>query len=452
MTINLSIFKEYDIRGTYPSEISPYDAVKIGNAFSQFLNRLHHTSAPNILIGRDTRASSDILRQNLVEGIIAAGGNCFDLGVATSPQLVFSALTRVKAHGGVMITASHNPASFNGFKFAIPKVGWIGMRNGMNKIMKFALRKKSLAKKELGAISMVQGDADRYIRRLHQIVPQIGSVRTLIDAAGGAASFLLPKLLAKYPLVYKPLFFNPDPTFRSHPANPLSPEVDKIMAEEARRGKYQMGAAFDGDADRVAFFDERGKRIRADIIFAILAREALKKRSAKNFLFELTHSRFLQPFIESYGGRLYTSRVGRTFVPEEMARHRAALAGETSAHIYHRELFNIDCGLLTMLKMLRVVSKSSQPISQIVKSLSTSAFDQLAMPVKNSENALRKVEKRYKPHIISRLDGVSVQFSSYWFNIRMSNTESLARLTIDADSSSELDLRVREIKDLIGAK
>ncbi|MBI4135102.1 MAG: hypothetical protein HY471_03290 [Candidatus Sungbacteria bacterium] len=451
MPLRRAVFKDYDIRGIYPTEISYQDAAKVGNAFVRFLIHRYRIGSPNVFIGRDIRASSDILRQSLIEGIIAAGGNCFDTGIATSPQLAYSTLTQQAAHGGIMITASHNSAEYNGFKFALPGIGWIGMQNGMREIMKYALQKKILAKRNLGKVALIQGEPDRYIRRLHQIVPRILPLRAAIDAAAGVASLMLPRVLAQYPLVYKPLFFAPDPSFRVHSPNPLSPEVDALMIEEAENGTYHISAAFDDDVDRVAFFDEHGARIRADIIFAILVREMLEEHKAKDFVFELTHSRFLAPFVESYGGRLYTSRVGRTHVPHEMIQRKAALAGETSTHLYHREIFNTDCALLTMLKVFRAVSRLAKPLSQVVKNISNSSFTQVTMNVQNPRIVVEKVEKKYASHVISTLDGISVQFPTYWFNMRMSNTERLIRLTVDADSPSELKARIQEIKYLIGA-
>lgn len=451
MRINPSIFKGYDIRGVYPAELTPNAACRIGGAFVEFLKKKRKASRPTVVLGRDARASSDTLRQNLVDGILTAGGDCFDLSITTSPHLAFATVTMPRVDGGVMITASHSPAEYNGFKFALPKLGWIGKPEGLDAIQAYASKKLTTSKR-VGSLHDAEKNSQLYIKEIHKRVPSLPEVRAVIDAAGGSTTFLLPKLLVNYSLFYKPLFFTPDPTFAEHTPNPLMPEVDALMKIEVTKGKFHIGVAFDGDGDRISFFDERGKRIRTDVILALLAREELKQKKHCAFVYEITHSRSLRPFIEAHGGSLSVTKVGRTNIPREMERTGAILAGETSAHLFHGDFYNIDSGLLSMMKVFQMVGSLHQPLSEAVKTVSTSTFHQIPLPIQNPKRALRIIEKQYQKHIISRLDGVSVQFPSYWFNMRMSNTEPLVRLTIDADSSSEFETRVKEIKGLIGAK
>ncbi|MBI2054489.1 MAG: hypothetical protein HYT39_00080 [Candidatus Sungbacteria bacterium] len=447
--MNPAIFRDYDVRGVYPNDLTPEAAKRIGYAFAKFVSQKSRTRHPNLLIARDTRASSDILRQNLIEGVLSYGAHVHDMGIATTPQFYFSVETRPDMDGAVIITASHNPPEYNGFKFVLAKHGEIGAEEGLNQVKKFVLAGKFKHKPYLGGINLLTREKERYLKALKRLVPKIEPLRALIDAGGGTVSFMLPELLSHYPIFYKPLFFNPDPMFAGHIPNPLSPEVEKIMVHESKRGNYRIGMSFDGDGDRVSFFDERGKRIRDDIIFALLASEALTGRRGLNFVFELTQSRFLGPYIAAHGGILHTSKVGGVHVRSKMKEAKAVLGGEISAHIYHGDMHNIDSGLLTMLKVLRLVSSFKKPLSQIVGSVSRSTFHQFEIRLKNPARVLKILERKHKKHISSKLDGLSVQYPSWWFNIRMSRTEPILRLTIEADTEHEMQSRWREIEKLV---
>lgn len=447
--MNPAIFRNYDVRGVYPGDLTPEAAKRIGYAFAKFVSQKLHSKYPNILIARDIRASSDILRQNLIEGILSYGAHVHDMGIATTPQFYFSAQTRPDIDGAVIITASHNPPEYNGFKFVLAKHGEIGATEGLNQVKKFALTKKSAEKHHLGRINLLTKERERYLKTLKRLVPKIEPLRVLVDAGGGTASFLLPELLSQYQIFYKPLFFNPDPMFSGHIPNPLSSKVEELMTRESKKGNYRVGMSFDGDGDRISFFDEKGKRIRDDIIFALLASEALTDHKGLNFVFELTQSRFLGPYIAAHGGTLHTSKVGGVHVRRKMKEVKAVLGGEISAHIYHGDMYNIDSGLLTMLRVLRLVSGLKKPLSQVVGSISRSTFRQFELRLKNPARALKAVEQKYKKHISSKLDGLSVQYLSWWFNIRMSRTEPMLRLTIEAETEHEMRLRWREIEKLV---
>ncbi|MBI3627319.1 MAG: hypothetical protein HY220_01030 [Candidatus Sungbacteria bacterium] len=443
MQVNPAIFRSYDIRGIYPDELSPEAAKMIGIGYAEFLRRVTKHSHPTVLVGRDTRFSSDTLHQKLVEGLIRNGAAVVDIGIGTTPELYFLTLTRHGIEGGIMITASHNQPEYNGFKFLLSRLGDIGLKNGLQRIRKFGEKKLRVGIR-IGKVKSI-AEQDRYLSKLRSFVPKIPQIRVLVNAAGGATSFLLPSLLGSYPVVYKPIFFDPDPTFEHHPPNPLLEGVETNMKLEMKSTKFHLGVCFDGDGDRVSFFDEKGNRIRADIVFALLARESLEKHRGRRFAFELTHAKFLRPFIETYGGELIDTKVGRIDIRRVMTESQAVLGGETSAHVYHQELQNIDSALLTMLKMFRVVGKLSRPISEVVSGISSSSFLQKAILVNHQKSVIQKFANTYKNSTRSMLDGVTVQYPTWWFNIRASNTESLVRLTLETGSGAESASRLKSL-------
>ena len=450
MRINPAIFRAYDIRGRYPKEVNLDVAVLVGRGFALFVKEKMSVSRPTILLGRDLRFSSDALRKGFIEGAIQSGADCIDLGVTTTPEAIYIIATHQRAHAGAMITASHNPAEYNGFKFYLRGGEEIGLLNGLKRIRALAEKYKQEKFLPMGQIKRGEADGARYVRRLHQLVPALPPLRVLIDAAGGAAGTILPKVLSRYRLFYRPLFFDPDPHFSRHHPNPLDEDVATMMKRELQKGSFDLGVSFDGDGDRAEFFDENGAPIRSDIIFALLAAAELKKKQKKNFVFELTHARFLGPFIEAYGGQLFVSKVGGVSVRRTMREKKAILGGELSGHIYHGDIANVDSAIYTMLRLITLLGRAGESLSRLVGNFRRSAFRQFSVKHKAPQDALKRILAHYKAHVVSRLDGVTVQYPSWWFNIRMSNTEPLLRLTIETDTDSELKEAEREIKKIIG--
>ena len=453
MRINRKIFHAYDVRGIYPDEIDALIARQLGAGYAEFARRKFGAASPRIFVARDVRVSSEILRQGLIEGLIGAGADCIDLGITTEPQAIFAVATTKRAEAAIMITASHNPPQYNGFKFYLRGGIEIGLEGGLLEVAELAERPALVRKavKNIGTLEYDPGEVVRYIKRLHQLMPKLEALRVVIDAAGGSAGFLLPRLLERYPIFYKPLNFQPDGTFRRHSPNPLNPAVADLMQRELTDGRYQLGVAFDGDGDRAIFFDELGRRIRNDVIFALLAAEDLERRKGSRFVFELVHSRVLGLFLEAYGGKLYQSPVGGVYIQKEMERRRARLGGELSGHIYHQELQNIDSGLYTMLRVFHLVAALHQPVSQVIQHLQASAFSQKSIPASRPQKILKIIERKYLPRIVSRLDGLTVQYPDWWFNIRASNTEPIVRLTIEAETEDVLKAHQREIESLINS-
>jgi len=449
MQINPSIFREYDIRGVFPKDINTDTARAVGKGFALFLNQRFKTSHPSVLLGRDLRASSEPLRRGFIDGFIQNGGDVLDMGIATTPQLIYTVAAHKKAHGGAMITASHNPAEYNGFKLYARGGIEIGLKNGLLRIRKIAQNESLNKNLRVGDVVDAKHDAERYVKQLLRLIPEIQPLRVLVDIGGGAVGGILPELLSRYKLFYKPLHFSPDPYFSDRSPNPLDEGVSRSMKKEMANGRFNLGVAFDGDGDRVVFFDECGNRITNDRIFAILAAGVLDKKPKSKFVFELTHEMFLPHFISAHGGTFKESKVGGVFVRKAMAKLGAELGGETSGHIYHRELFNVDSAIHTMLRVLCLLGESGRRISDMLADLPRSTLGQFAVRGVPYIEAARRLESKFRSCISSKLDGVTVQFPGWWFNIRASNTESVLRVTIETRSPEELERRFREINRAI---
>lgn len=447
MRINPAIFRAYDVRGVYPEEFDAETAKLLGFGFTSFIRKKSKLKKPILLIGRDIRASSDEIKRSFVEGVIRNGGDCIDLGVTTTPETMFIVAADKEADGGVMVTASHNPAEYNGIKFYLRGGEEVGLANGLKQIA--ALSRLSVDAKKLGQVTLRRDSVNLYIKRLHSLIPSLPSQKVLIDAAGGSTSMLLPELLSHYKIYYKPLFFTPDPFFKKHLPNPLDGKVSANMKLEMEKSKYNMGVAFDGDGDRAIFFDEKGNKVRPDRAFALIAAHELKKKKNLSFVFELTHSRSLRPFIETYGGKLFDSRVGVVSIRKEMQKQNASLGGELSGHVYHRSLFNVDSALYTMLLMIKIVGESERPLSRMLDDIPDSEFKQYSIKVEKPKDVILRVIRHFKNHVISRLDGVTIGFEGSWFNVRMSNTEPLIRVTIEADTSDLLEKAETEIDSFL---
>lgn len=447
MRINPAIFRGYDIRAIVPRDLDAEGASQIGRAFAEFVRQKSKEKTPTILVARDFRPLSEYLRQPFIEGIISTGANCIDLGFATSPMFYFSVYKSKEISGGAMITASHNPGPYSGFKFVLRSLGNIGEHNGLLSIRRLSQKKKAPGL-HIGTISFPKDPRNQYIAFLEKHIPYIENIKTLIDAGGGSTALLLPELLRHYNFAYKPLFFDSNPLVSHHGPNSLDPKIDAIIEREYKRSAFDIGVVFDSDGDRASFFDERGTRIRSDIIFAMLARDILKKKKGASFVFDATYPKYLPSFIEAHGGTLIISKVGRIYVPKKVREARAMLGGEESGHIYHSEADALDSALLTMLKIFKIVSESRDAASQLVKDISTAPYIQVSFPVKNAK-VLKAIEMKYHSHIASRLDGVTCEFPSWRFNVRLSNTEPIIKATVEADSPDELKKRVKELSRLI---
>lgn len=451
MKINPNIFKAYDIRGKYPSELNEEIAEKIGEAAGAYFLQKGHKPRPDILICEDLRQSSRPLKESLVKGLIGRGINILDGGIGTTPFFYFL-LSKVKPDGGIMVTASHNPAEYNGFKLQDKNLHTISLGSGLETIQRYLEQKKTKPSKVPGEIEKLPDFSEEYLEFVSKGI-KIEPLRVVIDAAGGAETLFIRRLLARFPQIsYKPLFFESDGTFRKHSPNPLLPESQQFIRAELGKGGFRFGVLFDGDSDRIIFFDEKGDPVRADFIFALMAEKLLKKEKGAMFVVTLNVSKSVRERIKKLGGKVKLSPQGYPYLQALMRRHRALAGVELSGHYHFEKTFFRDSTLLPFLLVAQYLSKAKEPLSQAVKNIQQYiTSSEIAFPVADKRAVIEKVKKAYAATDakLSFLDGITFEFPDWWFNLRAANTESVVRLSLEAKNQDLFDEKMKEIKAIL---
>jgi len=441
----VSIFKAYDIRGVVPSQLDADAAYRIGRGIARYIG------APSLAVGRDARPSSPELFEALVRGVTDEGTDVVDLGLVCTPMLYF-AVDHLGSGGGIMLTASHNPAQYNGFKVCREHAIPIGEASGLKEIERLSQTVAAAAAAELrGGVRRVDVRAD-YVDHVLAVGGGRPRFTVAIDCGNGMASVGLEPLLAELDLEVERLYFEPDCSFPNHEADPLKLENLRDVCEAVKRSGADFGVAFDGDADRAVFVDEAGEPISSDLITALLARRALRRHPGGIVLYDLRSSRVTAEEIKAAGGIPQMCRVGHSFVKAQMREVGAVFAGELSGHFYFRfsPTLVADDGIAAFMALLDVLAVEGQPLSKLVAPLRRySASGEINRRVENIPGILSAIEAEHAGAAeISHLDGLLVRYPDWWFNLRPSNTEPVLRLNLEADSEA----RMVELRDSLLAR
>jgi phosphomannomutase len=430
----MPLFKAYDVRGIVPDELNDDIAYRIGRAAVEFLG------AKRLLVGRDMRESSGPLSKALCDGITDAGADVVWIGQCVSPMVYFG-VGKFRYEGGIMVTASHNPAEYNGMKFCREDAIPIGSNSGLQDIEK---RAEALAQStQVGSIErkgklIEKGILDDYIAHVLHFARDIKPMRLVIDTGNGMAGKVLTALIPKLPIQVKRLYFEPDGSFPNHEADPLKDENIMDLQKAVLAEKADLGIAFDGDGDRVAFVDENAKRVPSDLISALIAQEILTQTKAP-VVYDLRSSWVAREEILKYGGTPVESRVGHSFIKSVMRKHNAVFGGEVSGHYYFKDNWFADNADIAWLKVLNVLSRENKPFSEVVRPLRRYyATGEINFHVEDKEAMLEKLREIYKGGEISEMDGVTVRFQEWWFNVRPSNTEPVLRLNLEAKTEDRM--------------
>lgn len=435
--ISPEIFKAYDIRGIYPSQLNEETAEKIGKAVAVF------SKAKTALVARDVRLSSKSLSECLIKGLSKQGVNVIDLGLCSTAQLYFASGI-LPNDIAVIVTASHNPKEYNGFK--ICKKGAIALSGptGIFKIRDLVLQGSFSTASKKGIV--LQKD---FLKEYQEFfMEKTGSFpfKVVIDTANSVGLFDA-RILEKICTVI-PLFFELDGSFPNHIGNPLNYETLKPLQKKVIKEKADLGIAFDGDADRVSFIDEKGKLVPNDIITALLARFFPKE----SVLFDARSTKQIESEIKKFSGNPVRCRIGHVFIKEKMREINAAFAGELSGHYYYRQLFFAESPLQTILLMLKLLKQEKKSLSELSKTMQKFfQSGEINSTVKNQKSKMLELEKHYSKQSakISYLDGITIEFPDWWCNIRSSNTEPLLRLNLEADSKKLMKTKTEEVLKLI---
>ncbi|MCZ7644720.1 MAG: phosphomannomutase/phosphoglucomutase [Planctomycetota bacterium] len=443
-------FKSYDVRGIVPDQLTTGDAYRIGKATAAYLK------ARTLAVGRDARLSSPDLAAALMAGIAAAGCDALDLGMGPTPITYFAAghLGKAKCGGAIQVTASHNPAEYGGFKFT--KAGALPMSydQGLDEVEKlFAKDLPPLAKKP-GAIRKLNL-WPKYVAHCRRFaaLDKKRKLKLAIDCGNGVMGAILPALLKGLPLTAKQLYWKPDGRFPNHEANPLKLENLADLRAAVVKGKCDLGVAFDGDGDRVAFVDEKGEPVPGDLAGALMAQSLLKQTGAGTVLYDVRASRAFAKAVEEAGGTALETRVGHSHIKAGLREHKALMAAELSGHYYFRDFFYSDSGETAFFLVLALLSQSGKPASELVAPLQRFHHTgEINFHVRDADRTLAAVETHFKDRVKTRstTDGLSMDLGPWWFNLRKSNTEPVVRLNLESlNSRAEMEAARGEVVGII---
>lgn len=440
------IFKAYDVRGIYPTQLNEEQARKIGLAFRHVLDAEDFACGNTIIVSRDMRSHSVPLQQALIEGLRASGLDVLDIGLATTPMSYF-AVGHLKAAGGVQVTASHNPAAYNGLKFSKHGARPVSGDHGIPLIEKQVMTNDLPVAAEAGSYAQTSVAADYEAFLLSFLNKPTGAKRlkVVVDAANGMGT-IYQGILEKLGIELIPLYFELDGTFPNHEANPLKLENLEDLAHAVREHGADLGVSFDGDADRSAFVDEKGVPVGNDISTALIAGELLADHPGSAIVYDLRSSRAVAEHITACGGEPIRERVGHSFIKATLRQKDGIFGGELAGHYYFRDTFTADNALLAVIKILNLIWKEQRPFSEIVAPLLRYAkSEETNFQVEDKQGKMDLLEKKYADGRIDHLDGITIQYDDWWFNVRPSNTEPYLRLVAEAKTQELLDRHLKEL-------
>jgi phosphomannomutase len=447
-TIQPGIFKAYDIRGLYPGELDAEVFRRIGRAFVDYLG------ARRIAVGRDCRLSSPELAAGFVAGARAQGAAVTDIGVASTDMLYYY-VARHDLEGGAIVTASHNPKQWNGVKMvrrgALALSGDAGIREIREWVTAGRYADPAPARAEL-ASAVVSDDYARHCLSFVD-VSRIPRLKIVLDTANGMGAVGVQAIFGQLPLETIRLFFDLDGSFPNHPADPLVEENRRDLVARVLQERADLGIAWDGDADRCFFVDDTGAYVPGDFVTAVLGEAFAAREPGARIVYDVRASRAVPDYVRARGGVPLINRVGHAFIKKRMRDEGAVFGGEVSGHFYFRENWFADNGMIPALLVLERIGREGKRLSQILAPLRERYHisGEINSEVADVARALARVEERYQDARISKLDGISVDYDDWHFNVRPSNTEPLVRLNLEAATASEMERRRDEVLALVRA-
>jgi len=444
-----TIFRKYDIRGVYPKQINKEAVYKICFGFLEFVKDFYNLKNPKIVIGCDIRESSSELKQAAVDALMDGGAEVVDIELCSTP-LNYFANWRLKADASIMITASHNPKQYNGIKFSLRNVvapAEIGM---LNKIRELALR-GDFQKNKTGKL-VKKNILKEYIFFLKEKIDGIdlSDFKIAVDCGNGMVGPEFKKFAQKFGFQYKGLFMEPDSRFPNHEPNPLDKEAIKPLQELMSQEKFDLGVIFDGDGDRLGIFNSKGELIKNDFLIGLFAQYFVLGLKNKKIVSDARISRGVREEIKKLGGEILKSPVGYPNVRRIMRQENCFFAGELSGHFFWQDFSFVESALLSLVRLLKVLKQTKNSLEQLVEPFSKYfSSGEMNFEIENKEEKIKEIEKIYQDGEISHLDGLTVEYPNWWFNLRMSGTEPLMRLIVEANTKELLDEKVGELTKII---
>ena len=441
------MFKAYDVRGLHGTEIDEEGAYAVGRAY------VEHFEPRVIAVGRDMRISAPSMTAAVIEGAADGGADVLDLGMVGT-EMIYYAVGELGLDGGVCVTASHNPKEYTGMKIVRRGALPVGGDSGLDDVRRRAeagfapvTRRGDVRSEDVWA-----GYVDAVLSFVD--IDAVGPLKVVVDAANGMAGMMLPPVLERLPRVeVVACNFEPDGSFPNHEPNPLLPENREFVVARTRAEGADLGVAYDGDADRCFFVDDTGEFVPGDFVTALLAESILAREPGGKVIYDVRASWAVPRTIEAAGGVPLVNRVGHAFIKHRMRKEGAVFAGEVSAHYYFRDFSQADTGVVPFLLVLQLLSRDGRKLSEILDPYRSRYFltGEINTPVADVALKLQELKERYAADggVVTHLDGISVDFDDWHFNVRPSNTEPLLRLNLEALDEATMIARRDEVLDLI---
>jgi len=441
--IDPGIFKAYDVRGIYPEQIDEEVSYRVGRAFVTFLGE------EKVVTGRDMRLSSPQLSQAFIEGATDQGADVTDIGLCSTDMLYFA--SGVLDRPGAMFTASHNPKEYNGLKLCRRKAGPISSDTGILDIKELVTAGEFATPASKGRVEE-KDLLPRYVNHVLGFIDlsALRPLKVVADAGNGMGGLILPALFERLPCELVPHCFELDGSFPDHQPDPINPENIALLSRWVLKDGGDMGMAFDGDADRVFLVDDRGEPVSGSLTTAMVARRILQTHPGEKIIYNCINSWVVPETIRSCGGIPVRERVGHSFIKQTMAETGAIFAGEHSGHYYFRDNFRADSGLIASVFVLEIVSLEDRTLSEITRPFKKYyASGEINSRVEDIPAKLEEIARLYADGRVDRLDGISVEYDDWWFNVRPSNTEPLLRLNLEARTPELMEAKRDEVLAVI---
>lgn len=440
------IFKSYDIRGKVGTELTPEVVKDIAKAFADWL-----PTDGVVAVGRDMRPDSEALASEFIAGLNEQGREVWDLGQITSDMAYF-AVGKFDLAGCAVVTASHNPGADNGIKLYRDQVIPVGLDSGLEKIRDNVIAQSFKPASTTPGTTAPRSITQDWVDHCLGFITGLKNFNIAIDAGNGMAGVILPEIIPRLGITAKEMYFTPDGTFPNHEANPQKPENLQDLIKEVTANQLDLGVAFDGDGDRAGFVDDKGRPVLGTDLLSIVAHYYLQKYPGSDIVHDVRTSRATVELIKEWGGTPVRTKAGRVNIGALMRQIGAAFGGETTGHMFFKENYDADSGMITALVAMQAISNSGKKLSELVDE-----YRRYVMPIeinfhtdKPKDQIFEEVRQKYADaENIDMLDGVTVEYPTKWFNLRASNTEPVVRLNVEARTNSEVQELLREIQAII---
>jgi phosphomannomutase len=438
------IIKAYDIRGLVKDEITSDFSFSLGVAFAKFLE--YEREPATIVVGEDMRPSSPLLADAFSDGVISQGMDVIRIGLASTDMLYFA--SGKLNLPGIMFTASHNPAKYNGMKLCKSGARPIGQETGLVKIRQLIEQGVPISNRPIGSMRN-QELLTEYVDYLLSLFPDKAfkkrKLKVVIDAGNGMAGFTAPAVMERLNIDLIPMYFELDGNFPNHEANPIEAKNLKDLQKRVKKEKADIGLAFDGDADRCFLINEKGELVNPSALTSLIAVHQLKTKPGSTIIYNLISSKAVSEVIAENGGIGVRSRVGHSYIKSLMAESGAIFGGEHSGHFYFSNFWRADSGMLAALYALTELMATKNTLSELLKPFNRYvASGEINSKVKDAEKSIELIRKKYcDKYLVDELDGLTITADNWWFNLRPSNTEPLLRLNVEADTEKEM-VKIRD--------